>query len=253
MFAVAVVLLAGFVIIETRVSDPITPLHLLTKPSRANGYVMTLFLTAAMFSVLFLLSQFLQDVRGFSPLVAGAAFLPMTLMQFAAVRLVPKLLPKVGARPLLLVGTVSITAGMFWLTQLTTSSGYWAMNFGPLFLIGLGVGICFPTLNMMILSGVAPQDTGAASGMLQATQWLGGTLGLSVFVTVLGIATHRAATNGVGATHAQLAHGIATAYIAAGICASLAVAMSIFAPGKPKPQPVLTKTETEAAPASPSR
>jgi EmrB/QacA subfamily drug resistance transporter len=256
MFIAAVVLLAIFIVIERSVSDPITPLHLLTKPSRANAYVMTLFLTAAMFSVLFLLTQFLQDVRGFSPLVAGAAFLPMTLMQFAAVRLVPRLLPKVGARPLLLAGAVSITAGMFWLTQLTVNSNYFAANFVPLFLIGLGVGVSFPTLNMTVLSGVAPTESGAASGMLQATQWLGGTVGLSVFVTVLGTATHGAAANAVGATARArasdaLAHGIATAFIAAGISAALALVLSFFAPGKPREKREAPKATV--APTSASR
>ncbi|HTJ38484.1 MAG TPA: MFS transporter [Dactylosporangium sp.] len=249
-FIVAAVMLAVFFVIETRVSQPITPLHLFANPSRAGAYSATLLLTAAMFSVLFLLTQFQQGVLSFSPIRAGLAFLPMTLMQFAAVRLVPKLLPKLGARPLLVGGAICIAGGMAWLTQLSTDSNYFAAIFVPLFLIGLGVGISFPTLNMTIMSGVAPQDSGAASGLLQTLQWLGGTLGLAIFVTVLGSASRSVAGQPAGASVQEqanyaLTHGITAAFLAAGISAAGALILAFFAPGKPA-----AKKEEAAKPAA---
>jgi MFS family permease len=249
-FVVAAATLLAFFLIERRVTQPITPLHLFADAGRAGAYTATLLLTAAMFSVLFLLTQFQQDVLGFTPIRAGLAFLPMTVMQFFAVRLVPKLLPRTGARPLLIAGALLIVGGMAWLTQLSTTGNYFTMIFVPLFLIGLGVGISFPTLNMTIMSGVAPQDSGAASGLLQTLQWLGGTLGLAIFVTVLGSAGRGVAGQPAGASAADqaaygLTHGIAAAFLAAGISAAGALVPAFFAPGRPATRP----QEPQPAPA----
>ncbi len=238
-FGAAVVLMVAFFLIEVKATQPITPLHLFANAARSSAFASTLFLTAAMFSVLFLLTQFQQGVLGFTPLQAGCAFLPMTIAQFGSVKLVPKLLPKLGAKPLLLTGATLVTGGIAWLTQLTPDVNYFASIAVPLLLIGTGVGIAFPTLNMTVLSGVQPQESGAASGVLQTLQWLGGTLGLSIFVTVLGTATRSAQANPVGATALEQAnnattHGITTAYIAAAVSGALALLIALLT-RKPKP------------------
>jgi hypothetical protein len=142
---------------------------------------------------------------------------------------------------------------MAWLTRLSTTSNYLAAVFVPLFMIGLGVGISFPTLNMTIMSGVAPQDSGAASGLLQTLQWLGGTLGLAIFVTVLGSASRNVAGRPAGASAADqaaygLTHGITAAFLAAGISAAGALLLAFFAPGRPPAGP--EEAKPAAAPAT---
>ncbi|AGL15947.1 MFS transporter [Actinoplanes sp. N902-109] len=224
-FVATGVLLVLFLIVELRVKDPVTPIHLFGDRRRNGAFLATLFLTAAMFSPFFLLTQFQEGVFGFSPLRLGLAFLPMTAGQFGAIRLVPKLLPKYGPLPLLGGGITLIVIGMAWLTQLSVDSGYWSGVFAPLLLIGIGGGICFPTLNMSILQKVEMKDSAAASGLLQTLQWVGGTIGLAVFVTIFGNALRADSTG--NATHA-LAHGVATAFLAAAVCAAGALVAALI-------------------------
>lgn len=222
-FGLAVLLLIAFLVVETRTEHAIVPLRLLADGTRAAAFTTTLLLSAAMFGVLFLLTHFLQDVLELSPIRAGLAFLPMTLGQFAAVRLVPRLLPRLGAKILLVGGAALVTAGMAWLTQLSATSDYFTAVCGPLLLIGVGAGVGFVTLNVTIMSGVAAREAGAASGLLQTIQWLGGTLGLAVWVTIFGATirdAHPAATSAVEAGHEVLALGVSRAFLGAALAAA---------------------------------
>ena len=98
-FAVAVVMLAAFLLTESRARQPITPLRLFAGPARSGSYLARLLLVAGMFGMFFFLTQFVQDILGFSPLAAGFAFLPMTLTVFGVSRAAPRLLPRFGADP----------------------------------------------------------------------------------------------------------------------------------------------------------
>ena len=92
-----------------------------------------------------------------------------------------------------------MAGGLFWLTQLTVSSTYFAGLLGPLALLGLGGGLAFSPLNIVIMATVRPSDAGAAGGVLQTMQNIGGTLGLAVLVTVFGTASRHAAAHGADA------------------------------------------------------
>lgn len=130
-----------------------------------------------------------QQVLDYSPLRAGLAFLPMTLAMFTTVRFVPRLLQLLGAKAVSLTGMVLIAGAAGWLWRLDTADGYLSGLLGPLLLLGVGIGLALMPLNATILARVRPHEAGAASGLLQTLQWLGGTLGLSVLVTVYGTAT----------------------------------------------------------------
>ncbi|MDT0306484.1 MFS transporter [Streptomyces sp. DSM 44917] len=185
--------------------------------------------TAAVYSVVFLLTQYHQEVRGLSPLRAGLAPLPMALAQLALVRLVPRLVPRSGPATLLVGGVAQVTAGVGRLSALTPDSAYAASVLGPPLLIGAGGGLAFPVLSLTVLAGVAPERAGVASGLLQTTQWLGGALGLAVFVTVLGLA----ADDAPGAT--ALTEGITAAFLAASIAAGTALVLATAAPVRRTP------------------
>ncbi|MCD0451753.1 MFS transporter [Actinocorallia sp. API 0066] len=217
-FVAAVVLLAVFLLTETRVSQPIMPLRLFAQRNRAASYALTLVLPATMFGVFFFLTQFLQEVLGFGPVAAGVAFLPLALTQMAAAGAAPALFPKVGAKAVMVTGTLLITAGVIWLTRLTEDSGFASGVLGPMLLFGIGVGLTFMPMNMIILSGLPEEDSGAASGLLQAMLQVGGSLGLAILVAVFGHAIRdEAAKPPVGATPDDqaahvLSHGISTAF-----------------------------------------
>jgi EmrB/QacA subfamily drug resistance transporter len=249
-FAAAVVLLAAFFSIETRISQPITPLHMFRERDRAGSYVIMLALAAAMFGQFFFLTLFVQDVLGYSPLRAGIAFLPITgaivlTSQFAA-----RSLPRIGPRRLMTAGALLAVVGLAWLTQVSVDSGYLDGILGPMLLFGLGMGLLFVPLTIVAVSGVAPNEAGAASSLLNVTQQVGGSLGLSILVTVFGTASRNEAAAQVerflaGASselQAQfqqtgrlpaavadqvLAHGISTAFQLAVVFALLALAVAL--------------------------
>ncbi|MFJ4674940.1 MFS transporter [Kitasatospora sp. NPDC088783] len=218
-------LLAAFLLGQARAARPLVPLTLFARRDRSGAYAVFLLLFAAMGGTYFLLSLYVQDGLGLSPLTAGPAFLPLALAQFAAARSAPGLIPRHGARPLIATGAALLLADSLWLATTGPHTGYWGGLFGPLLLLGAGLGLAFVPLNTTILAGLAPAETGAASGLLQAVQQLGLSLGVAVLATVHGRAVH-------GAAHparADLAHGLATAVTAAAAFSGLAVLIGLFA------------------------
>jgi EmrB/QacA subfamily drug resistance transporter len=192
-FAVGVVLLAAFVLTELRAESPITPLRLFADRNRSSSYVARLLLVAGMMGMFFFLTQFLRGVLGYSDLVTGFAFVPLTAIVFTASQLSARVLvERIGAHRLMIVGISFSTLGMLWLTQLGEHSGY-ASLVGPLLVFGLGNGLAFVPLTTAALDGVEPKDAGAASGLVNVMQQVGGSLGLAVLVTVFGSASKSAA------------------------------------------------------------
>ena len=114
---IAIALLAGFLLNETHAPQPITPLRLFADVSRSGSFVARLLLVAGMMGMFFFLTQFLQDVLGFSPIMAGVAFLPMTVTLFAVSRAAPRLIPRFGPKRLMIIGLLPVIAGMTWLSR----------------------------------------------------------------------------------------------------------------------------------------
>jgi EmrB/QacA subfamily drug resistance transporter len=222
VLAAGVTMLALFLLIEVRTRQPLLPLRLFADRNRAAGFGNFFLGPAAMMSMFFFLTQFLQDVRGFGALKTGFAFLPMATGMFAMTRVIPHLLPRFGPKPLAMTGSAVMIAGLVWLTQLDVDSGYFPAVFGPMVVLGLGGGLGFVPLNPVIMSTVSPKDAGAAGGVLQTMQQVGSSLGLAVLVTVFGTAARRAATNtpaGVNAAHHALVSGMTAAFTASAVIA----------------------------------
>lgn len=188
-FAAAVVVLLVFVLVERRSRQPITPLHMFADRNRAGTYGMMLSLAAAIFGMFFFLTLFVQDVLGFSPLAAGFAFLPVSAVIAVGAGLASRFLPTYGPKPFLVVGAILAASGLGWLTLTDIHSTYVGSILGPMLVFGLGMGMEFVSLTLMALSNVPTQETGAASGLLNATQQVGGSLGLSILVTMYGTAS----------------------------------------------------------------
>jgi EmrB/QacA subfamily drug resistance transporter len=221
-FAAAAVLLGAFLVTESRARQPITPLRLFTDRGRAGSYLARLLVVAGMFGMFFFLTQFVQDVLGFSPLATGIAFLPMTVTLFAVSRAAPRLLPRFGPTRLMVAGMLPVIAGMAWLSRVSVHSAYGSGILGPMLLLGIGMGVAFVPLTTVALAGVAPADSGAASSMVNVMQQVGGSLGLAILVTVFGTASRGEARHVTGlpraaAAHLTLTHGVATAFMFAAI------------------------------------
>ncbi|MCX4547742.1 MFS transporter [Streptomyces sp. NBC_01267] len=250
-FAAAVVLLLAFVAVERGSAQPITPLRMFADRNRAGTYLIMLSLAAAMMGMFFFIVLFVQDVLRYSAVRAGLAFLPVTVAIVTAAGLSSRLLPKVGPKPFMVTGSILATIGTGWLTQIDPGSSYAGGILGPMVLFGLGMGLNFVTLTLTAVSGVADSESGAASGLLNTTQQVGGALGLSILTTVFGTASRHEGTEQVAKfladgtaqqkmafakshtlpapwSDAILAHGIGTAFIAAGGLAALAALTALF-------------------------
>jgi hypothetical protein len=211
-----------------------------------------------MFGMFFFLTQYLQGVLGFSPLTAGLAFLPLTGLLFVASRTVPRLIGMVGGDKLMIIGAASLLAGMGWLRQVSVDSTYAGAVVGPLVLFGLGAGLIFIPLTSRALSGVLPEDAGAASGLLNVVQQVGGALGLGILVTVFGTASRSAVEHGVSGTAAQqarqvLTDGVGAAFTGSVVFAVLTAAAIVVAVRPWAKRPALSsQTPLAAEPAAPA-
>ncbi|MFE2558209.1 MFS transporter [Streptomyces sp. NPDC059352] len=188
-FVAAVVLLVAFGVVESRAKEPITPLRMFAERNRSSTYVIMLSLSAAMFGMFFFIVLWVQDVLGYSPIQSGLAFLPVTVAIVTGAGLAQRLLPVLGPKPFMVSGSAITGIGLFWLSFITSDSSYAGAVLGPMVLFGFGMGLNFVTLTLTAVSGVAPHEAGAASGLLNATQQVGGSLGLSILVTVFGTAS----------------------------------------------------------------
>jgi len=194
-------MLAAFVGIERRVSQPILPLRLLASRQRAGAYLArTLFLGGAV-GFWFFSTQFLQGVLHLRPLQAGIAFLPVTLPNFVSAMAVPRLARRFGNEALLLMGLLLGVLGLLWLGQAGADASYWADVALPMLLIGLGQGLLLAPLTAAGVAGVAREDAGAASGMVNVAHQLGGALGLGLLVLVFASAAPAGAQDSVALAH----------------------------------------------------
>ncbi|SIS04474.1 MFS transporter [Williamsia sterculiae] len=181
-------LLAAFVMVERRAVQPITPLRLFASMPRSASFLGRLVVVAGFMSTMFFLTQYMQDVLHYGPLATGLAYLPMTAATFAGSQFTARwAMGRYSNRSLLVVAFAIAASGLFWLSSIGTGSSFIDMV-GPLVLIGWGGGMSFLSLTTASLRGVHPDDAGAASGLVNAAQQLGGTIGLAVMVAVFGAA-----------------------------------------------------------------
>ena len=164
VFVASAVLLSAFVVNERRAEQPITPLHLFASRERSGAYVARMLVVSGMFAMFFFMTQFFQGVMGYSPLQSGLAFLPVTAVMFAVVRLVPRLVPRFGSVRLLVGGVAMAFVGMVWLSRLTADTPFFPSIVLPMALLGLGIGSALVPLTTAGIAGVEPDDAGAASG-----------------------------------------------------------------------------------------
>ncbi|MGW1893024.1 MFS transporter [Streptomyces sp. NPDC002004] len=246
-FGAAVVLLLAFAAVESRAREPITPLRMFADRNRSGTYLIMLSLAAAMFGMFFFIVLFVQNVLGYTPIEAGLAFLPVTAAIVTGAGLSQRLLPVLGPKPFMVTGSTLVVVGLGWLTLISPDSSYVGGVLGPMLLFGFGMGLNFVTLTLTAVSGVAQHEAGAASGLLNAMQQVGGSLGLSILTTVFGTAGRDEAKKQLPdfLAHASpeqqaafakkhelpapwghdvLAHGIATAFVPAVAMAVLALA-----------------------------
>jgi hypothetical protein len=149
----------------------------------------------------------------------------MTGLLFTSSRIVPKLVARIDSGKLLLAGSTLVALGTLWLTRLGSHSTYLHDVVGPLLLFGAGAGMIFIPLVGRAISGVAPEDAGAASGMLNVVQQVGGALGLGILVTIFGTASRNSTST---IPREVLVDGVHAAFVGALVYAAVSLAMIVF-------------------------
>ncbi len=244
--AAGVALLAAFAAWQTRAASPLLPPRVVADRNRGGAYLAVLIAGAGMFGIFLFLTYYLQQTLHYSPVVSGAAFLPMIAMVVVTANLSNVvLLPRFGPKPLVAAGMLLCAASLVWLTRIGVHSGYASAVLGPLMGAGLGFGFTIaPSMNTGTF-GVASQDAGVASATLNTGQQIGGSIGTSLLNTIFAsavaqyLASHLSPATAVhghpapSLTSMALIHGYTTGFwVAAAIFGAGAVICgTLFRPG----------------------
>ena len=237
----AVALLAGFIANEARVKRPLMPLHIFKVRNVRGANLIMAPLYATMMGNFFLLTLYIQGVLHFSPVLTGLAFLPFPVLLAAMSTRMPKLVQRYGFKRFLVMGPLIIAAGLLWASLLHNGSTYWLGVLPVALIMPIGVGMTMMPTIAAATSGVAPQESGVASGLISTSQQMGGALGLSI---LSGIAASVAASNiHLGATEAAIrgyhaAFLVAIAFMVLASLVALLVIRSVRRPAADTSEPV---------------
>lgn len=212
VLALGVALLTAFLVIESRFARaPLMPLRIFGSRQLSGANVVIFLLGSTAFAMWYFLSLYLQDVLGFTPIATGLAFLPMTLMIILGSTMAGRLAARVGPGPIMTLGMALIAAGMLLFARVAVMGGFAADVLLPSLLAAAGIGLTFVPVTIAAVAGVAQSESGLASGLVNTSRQIGGSLGLAVLAT---LATERtAALAGHASTHAALTSGFHRAFL----------------------------------------
>jgi EmrB/QacA subfamily drug resistance transporter len=228
--ALSIVLLVGFVVRQSRARNPLMPLSLFRSRNLVGANVIQVLGAAGMFGAFFLGTLYLQNAQHYDALQIGLAFLPVTVaMGTLSVRYSEKLITRFGARSASLAGLGLMAAGLALFAIAPADADYATQLFPALTLIGLGAGTSFPAVAGLAMAGVAPEEMGLASGLVNATAQVGGALGLAVLATLANTHSRTLAAAGHGTTDALVGGYHLALWIAAGaLVAALAFGAALL-------------------------
>ncbi|MGW8376393.1 MFS transporter [Streptomyces sp. ODS28] len=226
--AAGLLLLALFVTVEARSSSPLVPLRLFRVRSVSSANFAMFICGAAMFSMWYFVSLYMQNVLHYSPIQAGLGFMPQSLSVVLGSKAAPRLMQRMGSRPLAVTGALIAACGYLWQSRMHEGGGYLDTVFGPGVLMALGIGLASTPLASAATRGAAPGDAGLVSGLINTSRTMGGSLGLAVLSTA---STARIAAHGDGP--ASLASGYGVAFLLGAVfLVCCAVFMAVALPGE---------------------
>jgi MFS family permease len=242
MGGLAAALMAGFLTLEARIANPIMPLRILRLRGLVNASLVRGFLVTGMYSTFFLGTLYLEQVRHYSALQTGAAFLPWTItVAILSQGITARLVTRFGPLPVLMAGMASAAAGLLLFSTIGATTAYFPTVFFACFAIGLGIGNAFMPLLTLAMADVPAADAGLGSGITNVAQQISGALGLAVLSTIA--ANH---TKGLLAADQEpvraLIGGYQVAFLtgAVTIAAGVLLAFALLRPREPRPKPELT-------------
>jgi EmrB/QacA subfamily drug resistance transporter len=245
--AAALVLLTSFVRWELRQDEPLMRFGILRTSTVAGANVAGLILGTALFSMFLMLTLYMQQVLGYSAMKSGVAYLAVagTAILWSAVA--AQLVNRIGVKPVLLVGMVSLTAGLLFFTQVSVDGSYLGDLLPGFLLTGLGIGFSFVPISIAALAGVQPAEAGLASGLFNTSQQIGGALGIAALSTIATSRTESAVESG-SAVPVALVDGFSAAFTGGVVVAALGIIAALVLIRSDEMEPVLEpELELEAA------
>lgn len=183
-FSIAVVLLVGFVFLESRLENPLLPLRVVWHRNRGGSFLTSVIMGAGMLGMFLFMTYYFQQIQHYSPVKNGLSYLPFSGALIVTAGAASALLPRLGPRVVMTFGGLMATGAMIWLTQLQAGSSYVSMILPAFIIMAVGMGCVFVPLSNTSLTGVADHDAGVASAMVNTTQQVGGSLGVALLNTV---------------------------------------------------------------------
>lgn len=228
-FAIAAVLLVGFVVVEARSANPLLPLRVVLDRDRGGSFLVSVLMGAGMMGMFLFMTYYFQGTLQYSPLRSGVAYLPFSGALIVTAIVGSSLLPRVGPRAMMTAGGLLATGAMIWLTQLEIDSSYPTFILPAFVIMAVGMALVFVPLGNTSLTGVSDHDAGVASAMVNTTQQVGGSLGVALLNTVFTSATASyIQTNGPASAPLGVVHGYNVAFTASAVLLA-ASAIAVFA------------------------
>jgi EmrB/QacA subfamily drug resistance transporter len=183
--AIALALLAAFVVIERRNAQPLVPFSIFRLQTLRGSNIVALLIGMSLFSMFFFISLYLQQILHYDALKAGIAYLPLALLIIVSAGVASQLTTRIGFKPTLIAGLLFITVALLWFSRVSAPGGsYLGDVLFPSMLAAIGLGLAFVSVTIGAVAGTREQDAGLASGLINTSQQVGGALGLAILAAI---------------------------------------------------------------------
>jgi len=233
----AAVTLAAFVLNELRTANPLVPLSIFRVEGLAAADATQLLFGAGFIAMFFFLTLYMQTVLGYSPIQAGAAYLPLTVGVIVAAGIASQLFERIGTKPVITVGGIVGAGGLFWLSRIPVDGSYLADLLPGIVLIGFGAGAAFVAITTAANAGVGEERAGLAAGLLNTSLQLGGALGLAILSAVATTRTHALLQTGNVSQSAAVTEGFQRALELGAVFAFAAGLVGLLGAGRRRSTP----------------
>jgi len=209
---VGLAFIAAFVVIELRTRKPLVPFSIFRMRTLRGANIVGILTGMSLFSMFFMITLYLQQVLGLDALEAGLAYLPLAIAIILAAGTAGQLVTKVGFKPVVITGMLTVAVGLFWFTRISPDGSYLSDVLGPSILAGLGLGLTFVPVTIAAMSGTKREEAGLASGLINTSQQIGGALGLAILASIANSSTNDSFAEGASKAVA-LTNGFSDAFM----------------------------------------
>jgi EmrB/QacA subfamily drug resistance transporter len=249
--ALSLLLLATFVVVETRSRQPLVPFSIFRLRTLRGSNAVGLLIGMSLFAMFFFISLYLQQVLGYSALKTGLAYLPLAIFIIISAGLASQLVTKVGFKPTLILGLLFVTAGLAWFSQVSAPGGSYVGDvLFPSLLAAIGLGLSFVSVTIGAVTGTKPDEAGLASGLINTSQQVGGALGLAVLSAIANSRTDSVTSGGEHNPLVALTEGFQAAFlVGAGFALTAAVLAAVLISSRDSRELVEAARRGDPAPA----